>query len=417
MLTIALAGVMLWAYVAPISGAVIMSGKIIVASQRKTIQHLEGGIVRQILVQPGQKVAKDQPLVILDDVSQSATAVQLSDELDAALAQSARLTAEKLGQTKISFPEALKSRSADPKVASVMQNEEAFFRARLAALNESVRLTRQQIGEAQAQINSFQEQTQAAQRTIDIAKAELEKSVKLHERNFVSNTALLAARRAVAEKEEQRAAHGADLEEVRTRITGYKLQIAALYDTRSKEAAQELRDTEKKVFELREKLRPTEDALKRRVVAAPMAGEVVDLKIFSVGGVIRPGEPLMDIIPDNESLIAEGRISTRDIQQVRVGLPVEVELSAYKQRLTPLVDGRVIYVSGDALADSASAAADKVYYLVHVEISRDSLKAVGDLTLLPGMPISAFIRTRDRSAIDYLFEPVTDILRRSMRER
>lgn len=414
-LSIAIGGILVWAAVAPLSAAVVMMGNVIVDFQRKTVQHLEGGIVREILVHPGQKVVQGQPLLILEDVAQSASVMQQRDQLDAVLALGARLAAEKLNRPRVELPEELLSRLGEPKVAKLVSNEESFFVARLAALNESVRLLRQQIAETESQQANFREQVSAAERTIAIAKTELDKAERLHAQGFVSHTTVMAARRTVAEKEEQRAAHVADQEEAKAKVTGLRLQIANLYDGRSKEAAQELRDTEKKLYELKEQLRPSEDVLRRRTVTAPISGEVVGLKVFTAGGVIRPGEPLMDIIPENESLIIEGRVSPRDIEPVRLGQAVEVELSAYRRRMTPLVDGTVKYISGDTLDDAAHPT--ERYYVVHVEVTPHALKVAGDLQLLPGMPVVAFIKNRDRTAFDYLFEPITDVVRRSMRER
>ncbi|RLJ67616.1 HlyD family type I secretion periplasmic adaptor subunit [Sulfurisoma sediminicola] len=416
-LAMALGGLTLWATLAPLSGAAIVTGNVIVATQRKTVNHLEGGIVKNILVTPGQRVAKDEPLVVLEDVVQSAATTQFRDALDAALAQASRLTAEKLNQSKTEFPQELLSRAADPKVAQILRNEEVFFKARLASLNESVRLLKQQINETGAQAAQLVEQAAAAERTLVIARNELEKAKKLFEQKYVSDTALMTARRTVAEREGQRAVSTADLEEVRAKVSALRLQLATVYDTRSKEAAQELRDTEKKIFELREQLRPTEDALRRRIVTAPIAGEVIDLKIHTAGGVIQPGEALMDIIPADEVLIVEGLLISRQIEEVRIGQVVEVELSAYRRRITPLVEGRLSYIAGDALPDPKNPMSHDLYYTVRVEIDPESVKRVGDVKVMLGMPITAFIKTRERSAFDYLFEPVTDLLRRSMRER
>ena len=178
-------------------------------------------------------------------------------------------------------------------------------------------------------------------------------------------------------------------------------------------ATDELKDNTAKIFDLQERLRPTQDASERQRITAPIAGEVVGLKVFTPGAVIGPRDVLMEIVPDDKRLIVEARIRPEDINHVQVGSEADIRLTAYKQRNTPLVQGDVSYVSGDRLTDPQNGAG---YYVVHIDVPPEALAAAGNLHMTAGMPAEVFIRTDTRTAFDYLFAPVTAYFRRGMRE-
>jgi membrane fusion protein, epimerase transport system len=229
----------------------------------------------------------------------------------------------------------------------------------------------------------------------------------------VQKTRILTLQRAVAEYEAKYGEHRAQASQARQRATELELRILSIRNQYVQLAADELKDTTARIFDLDERIRPSKDASQRQRITAPIAGEVVGLRIFSPGSVIGPREILMEIVPDDKRLIIEARIRPDDINYVRAGSHADIRLTAYKQRTTPLVEGKVSYVSGDRMVDEQTK---QPYYVVHINVSPESLAQAGNLTLQAGMPAEVFMRTDSRTAFDYLFAPVTDYLRRAMRE-
>jgi len=224
---------------------------------------------------------------------------------------------------------------------------------------------------------------------------------------------LLALQRGVADYEARLGEHRAALAQARQRSGDFELRIASLRSSYMKEAADELKDATAKTYDLRERLRPSLDASQRQNVVAPVSGEIVDLRVSTVGAAVGPREPLLDIVPVNPELIVEARVRPEDITYVKIGGDADVRLTAFKQRTTPTVTGKVIYVSADSLSDNKTGAP---YYLTHVKLSPESLKEAGDLKLQAGMPAEVFVRTPARTPLQYLLDPLTGFLQHSFRE-
>lgn len=412
---IAFGGLGIWAAVAPLSGAVIVPGVLKVESYRKTVQHLEGGIVKEIRVKAGDQVQQGQPLIILESVQDSAVVDILRTQLDGEMAKASRLAAEKNRLPKPAFPQALTERAGNPKVAALMKAESGFFEAKRRLIDGQAGLLRSQILRVKEEIVGLEGQVKSANENIGYINEELKINEDLYKKNFVAYTRLLTIKRALAEKEEKRGEFLALIAQARQKLAELELRIITLYDSYVKEATDELKESEKKIADLEERLRPTQDTLQRRTIAAPIAGEVVDLKVHTVGGTIAPREALMDIVPTNAPLIVEGKARVQDIDEIRVGGQVDVQLSAFKRRTTPKVAGKVSYVSADALTENG-AGGPSSYYLVYIEVDKQSLRDLKGVTLSPGMPVEAFVKTQERTMIEYLVQPVTDTLRRSFRE-
>jgi HlyD family type I secretion membrane fusion protein len=403
-----------WAVLVPISGAIIVEGSVKVDSYRKTVQHLEGGIVREILVRNGDHVRKGQALLVLNDVQVNAVVESLRIQLDGAQARAARLRAEKGRLGTVSFPERLNARVKEPNIAALLAAERAFFAARRQLVESQVTLLRTQNRETLEEIKSHESSMKAADEYIANAKEELALNEKLAKENFVSYTRLLTLQRPLSEKKEKRSEYGASISQARQKMSDRELRIGSLYDGYVKDATDELKDVEKQIADLEERLRPSEDQLRRQTIAAPLEGEVVGLRVTTVGGVIAPREPLMDIVPQNPRVVLEGKVKVEDIDEVKVDQVVDVQLTAYIRRTTPKIVGKVIYVAGDSVSDPGGPPAP--YYLVQIEVDKKSLAEAGNLPLTPGMPITAFVRTRDRTMLEYLLDPVTNTLRKAMRE-
>jgi HlyD family type I secretion membrane fusion protein len=399
-----------WAAFAPLSGAIIAPGYVKVDLNRKVVQHQEGGTVRAIRVRDGDRVKQGQELVVLDDVRIDAQLDLLRTQLDAERAKAARLEAERAYAARPAFPRGLLKRKNDPKVAEQLARESALFAARRDALETQIAVLRQQIEETKGEIEALSEQLAAEERALKLQKEELAANQRLLDQGYVQKTRVLTLNRAVAEYEARHGEHRAQLSQARQRAQELELRILSMRNSYAQSAADELKESTSRIFDLEERIRPSRDAARRQKITAPIDGEVVGLRVFSEGAVIGPREVLMEIVPQEKRLIVEARIRPEDINHVRSGSAADIRLTAYQQRTTPLVHGTVTYVSGDRLVDAQTGVP---YYGVHVDVPP---QALGELRLQAGMPAEVFVRTDERTTFDYLLAPVTSYFRRAMRE-
>ena len=395
----------IWAFFAPLSGAVIAPGFVKVDLNRKVVQHQEGGIVRAIKVRDGDHVNQGQELVLLDDVRIDAQLDLLRTQLDAERAKVARLEAERTLAAKPVFPKDLLKKE-------YATREEALFRARREALDSQIAVLKRQIRESMQEADALAEQIGAEEKALKLQKEELAANERLLAQGYVQKTRLLTLQRAVAEYEARHGERRAELSKSRQRASELEFRILAMRNTYVQTATDELKESTARTFDLEERIRPSRDASERQRIAAPIAGEVVGLRVFTAGSVIGPREVLMEIVPEQKRLIIEARIRPEDINHVRPGSEADIRLTAYQSRTTPLVPGSVTYVSGDRLVDQQSG---HPYYIVHVNVPEKAL-AASSLRLQAGMPAEVFVRTDNRTALDYLLAPVTSYLRRAMRE-
>jgi len=395
-----------WAFYAPLSGAVIALGYVKVDLNRKVVQHQEGGIVRAIKVRDGDRVNQGQELVLLDDVRIDAQLDLLRTQLEAERAKMARLEAERAFAPRPNFPKDLQKRE-------FIKREEALFRARREALDTQIEVLKRQIKESVEEASALAQQIAAEERALKLQKEELAANERLLEQGYVQKTRLLTLQRAVAEYEARHGERRAELSKARQRASELELRILTMRNAYVQSAADELKAAAARIFDLEERIRPSRDASERQKISSPIAGEVVGLRVFNSGSVIGPREILMEIVPEEKRLIVEARIRPEDVNYVRAGSPADVRLTAYPTRTTPLVHGAVAYVSGDRMVEQQTGAA---YYVVHVDVTEQALANAGNLKLQAGMPAEVFIRTDSRTAVDYLLAPVTAYLRRAMRE-
>jgi HlyD family type I secretion membrane fusion protein len=395
----------IWAYVAPLSGAVIAQGFVKVDLNRKVVQHQEGGIVRAIRVRDGDRVSQGQELVVLDDVRIDAQLELLRTQLDAERAKAARLEAERTMAAEPDFPNDLAKQE-------FVAREQALFRARREALESQVAVLRQQIRETMEEAKALAGQIAAEDKALRLQKEELAANERLLEQGYVQKTRLLTLQRAVAEYEARHGERRAELSKTRQRASELEFRILSMRNAYVQAATDELKESTAKMFDLEERIRPSRDASARQKITAPIAGEVVGLRVFTAGSVIGPREVLMEIVPHEKRLIIEARIRPEDINHVRADSEADVRLTAYQSRTTPLVPGSVTYVSGDRLVEPQTGYA---YYIVQIEVPEQALGAA-NLRLQAGMPAEIFIRTDSRTALDYLLAPVTSYVRRAMRE-
>ena len=403
-----------WIALAPIAGAVIAQGSVKVDMNRKTIQHQEGGIVKEILVRDGERVRQGQPLLLLGDVRVDAAYDSLRTQRDSELARHARLTADRILASGISFPNELLARgNTDPKVAEVIQREEALFVARRQTLSEQKRLIEQQVKESEEESAALRRQIGAATRGLALQRDELDANRRLMAQGFVGAMRVKAVDRAAADYEAKIGEHQAELAKAKQRSSDLALRARTLENQFMQAAADELKESSNKLFDLEERLRPSRDAAERQRIVAPIAGEVVDLKVSTPGAVVGPRDILLDIVPTDGKLIMEGRIRPEDINAVAVGSSADVRLTSFRSRLTPVIEGRVIYVSADRLVERSTGTP---YYTVHVDVDPEQLRLAGNLRLQAGMPVELLLKTSERTTLQYLLDPILAFTSKSLRE-
>jgi len=406
-------GAGVWAASASLAGAVVAHGEVTVDLNRKTVQHREGGIVKQVLIRDGDRVAVGQPLIVLEDIAVDATVDLLRYELNAEHARAARLEAERALANQISFPDSLGVDKDDPRVAALLERERAVYATRRASLDGQIALLRQQIHHAKEDAEGLRDQLTAEAKALRLQREELAAGEALSRQNYVSKMRVLAQERAVAEYEARLGEHRSELAKTKQRISELELRILAQQDQYAQRANEELKEAASRINELEQRLRPSLDAAKRQSIVAPVAGEVVDLRFTSPGTVIGPRDPILDLVPINPRLIVKARIRTEDVINVRHDAAVDIRFTSFRYRTTPLVRGKVFYVSADRLVDPATNAP---YYEVLIEVDRDSLRDAGRLALQPGMPAEVFVATEARTPLRYMLEPVTAFARRAFRE-
>lgn len=403
-----------WATFAPLHGAVMAAGQVKVENNRKTIQHLEGGIVGQILVKEGQFVKKGEVLVVLESTQIDAQLNMVSDQLAVELASAARLQAEKLGRGTITFPAELNARNKEATIAEIMRNETALFNIRRQTLNSEIGLIQGQVIEVKGEILALNSQIKATDTTIGYLNEELVLNEKLAQKGFVAGPRLLEFKRSLAGQNDRQGEYNADIARAKQKINELGLRIASLRHEYTTQANNELKAAQDKIFDLQERQRVPQDMMRRQTITSPVAGRVVGLKVHTIGGVIGAREPLMDIAPEQGDLLIESRVQISDIDDLRLDMDAEIRLSAYKQRTTPLVLGKVVSVGADSLMDEAT---QTPYYLALIRVDAASLKKAGDdIRLYPGMPAEVYILTSSRTAMQYMLDPITNTLNRSFRE-
>ena len=322
-LVLAVAG---WAALAPVSGAVIAAGSVKVDMYRRTVQHQEGGIVGEILVRDGTKVKAGDPLITLRDVKVDAAIEMVLTQLDGEMAKVARLQAEQAWAGKIDFPAELMKRASDPRIGEVLRRETSLFNTRREAYDSQLALIRAQIGDIRGEIAAREAQIRADRDAVRYARSELESNRKLQQEGFISQTRILAFERNLADVEARLGEHQAELAAARGRASDLQLKAENLRTTMMQEAANELRNATGQLLDLRERLRPLQDAETRQKITAPIGGEVVALKVTTIGAVIGPRDPILDIVPEDIELVIEARVRPEDINYVAVGAPADVRL-------------------------------------------------------------------------------------------
>ena len=411
---IGLVGFLLWAVSVPLSSAVITPGVVKVDTNRKAIQHLEGGIVEEIRVRDGDRVAAGEVLILLDGTRAVATLSVLESSQDAALAQDARLRAERDGRSSIEFPAILLSRGQDPSVAELLKSQRALFAARRASMTGEMEILSQQIDYLQQDITGLNAQLRSKERQKEIAGGELSDLRGLVSRGLSDKMRLLTLERELADLEGDRGELLSGIASANSQIAEKELRQLQIEKGLHEEVVSELRKLQMELLDLAERTNAARHTVEHTEIRAPVAGTVVDLRAHTEGGVVAAGETLLEIVPAADRLIVEAKVRPEDIEGVRVGLAAGVKFSALKQRSTPEVNGVVRYVAADIVEDPRSGVA---YFVSRIEVSDEELKRLGGIRIQPGMFAEVFIRTGERTPAQYLLQPLLDSFRRAWREQ
>lgn len=402
-----------WGFLASLDSAAIATGNLIVDSRRKTVQHLEGGILREILVREGDSVKAGQVLMRMDTALAGSAASQLRNQRLAAQAKLARLRAELGDGRSIVFPPELQNATKDPMVAEQISTQQALFTARLQAFESQSSVIERRIQQSREEIAAMRAQQTSSIERLKSFEEEAEAIRELVEKGYERKPRLLGLQRSAAEMRGRIGELEATMARARQTIAGAEFEMKQLRSQRQSDINRELQDAQTQEKDIADRLTAADDVLQRKDVVAPQDGKVADLKFFTSGGVIAPGAPILDIVPQEDDLIVEARVRPSDIDVVRAGLPAEIRLSAFRSRLLPLLDGEVIYVSADKMVDQRTGDS---YFTARARLKKESLQEMGKLELYPGMPAEVFIVTGKRRAIDYLLSPLIDSMRRSFRE-
>ncbi|WP_312721951.1 HlyD family type I secretion periplasmic adaptor subunit [Stutzerimonas kunmingensis] len=400
-----------WATFAPLDSAALAPGIVTVKSYRKTVQHLEGGIVKELLARDGDRVKAGDPLIVLDDSQVRAEYGMTRSQLVAAQAMEARLVAERDGLEAVDYSRMIETDSARAREAQ--SGETQVFNARRGSRLGEVAVLQKRVGQLNEQISGLNSMITTKRSLAGSYQEEIRELSDLLAEGFVDKQRLLDQQRKLDMLRAEIADHQSEITKTRLQISETELQIVQLNKDFSSEVVAAFAEVQTKVFDLRERMAALEDRLGRIVIRAPEDGMIIGMTVHTVGGVISPGTPLLDIVPAMSDLIVEAQVSPIDIDRVRVGKPADIRFSAFNSSTTPVIKGEVAHVSADRLVNEDTG---MPYYLARVVLTEEGSRALGSLQLQPGMPAEVLITTGARTMLQYLLQPATDAFARSLIE-
>lgn len=403
-----------WASLARLDGAAVSSGVVAVESYRKTVQHLEGGIVREILVRDGDVVAEGQVLLRLDPTRVDAQSEAYRSQVAALQAQETRLLVERDVGSVLSFPAEVVRRSADPTVAAVITDQKQVFEVRRAALLGNLSVADAQIEQARKEAEQNTSDLATARATYDNVVGELVPLRGLLQQKLVAVSRVMPLEREKLRLEGVIASGELQAKKLNERLTEAELKRKQVLSDYRQESSTQLLDVRRQLSGARQQLVVAEDAQRRYELKAPIAGTVQQMRIFTVGGVIRPGDPVLDIVPTTDTLVIQAKISPLDVDRVTPGMPAEIRFPSFRYFGADIITGSLRSVSRDRLIEDASR---EPYFAAEVTVDRSSIPAVFANRLTAGIPADVVIPTEPRSVMSYLLTPIYERFDKSMRER
>ncbi|WP_456660523.1 HlyD family type I secretion periplasmic adaptor subunit [Bradyrhizobium sp. JR3.5] len=407
-------GIGTWAVTAPLNGAVVANAVVKVDGNRKSLQHLDGGIVKELHVREGDRVLAGDLLIVLDETQARAEHEVLTQQYAVLRASEVRLLTELDHGSQLVMPPDLKARSDDPYFKSVWNGQVSQFDTRRASLEGQRSVVREKINQLGSQIVGAEAQVKSFTNQIDSVHKEAKDIAPLVERGLIARPRILQLERTAYGLEGQIADANASIAKARQAIAEQEQQIAQFDNDRMTDVTKDLRDTQAKLLEVIPKAMNAKAVLGRMEIHAPYTGRVVGLSVFSVGGVIQRGDKILDIVPDEDSLTIEAQVAVEDISDVHPDTRAEVHLTAYKQRIVPIIHGDVIQISADRLTDPKT---NNPYYTAFVRIDQSELAAMPNIRLYPGMPATVMIPTVQRTAFDYIVGPLVMSFNHAFRQK
>lgn len=403
-----------WASTVLISGALIAPGQIVVESNVKKVQHPTGGVVGEVRARDGDRVKAGDIVVRLDDTVTKANLAIVTKNLDAAQARAARLQAEQRGLDKIEFLQTLLTRAGDPDVKALLDAETKLFEVRVNGRTGQKAQLRERITQLNEEIAGLSAQEKAKDQEIALVQNELTGVRELYDKRLVQISRLTQLERDSARLNGERAQYIAARAQAKGKITETELQIIQIDKDVVSEVSKDLRETNDKIGELIERKVAAEDQLRRVDIRAPQDGMVLQSTVHTVGGVVTAGDTLMLIVPQTDDLQVEAKVNPVDIDKLQIGQKTLLRLSAFNQRTTPELNGLVSRVSPDVTTDQRTG---QSYYTIRVSMPPEEIARLGEVKMIPGMPVEAFVQTGDRTMLSYLMKPLHDQLMRAFRER
>ncbi len=410
-------GLGLWSVFAPLDSAAIGPGVVVLENYRMAVDHLEGGIVQQVHAREGQRVAKGDVLLSLQDLQVRAQLEQVNGQWMVAVAREARLVAQRDGLDRIVFPAALLSVASDARAADAMRVQVETFLVRRRALQSEVTLYERQIAQLREKAQGLREQRGMREQLVKSFEKERADFEALASEGYAERQKVREMERNLAMNDGQRSSLTTDIAATEVEISATEVKIIQAQQTFGREIARELAEVQTELFALQEKKRALEDTVRRTVVIAPQDGIVHALSAHAPGEVLKPGAHILDIVPGNERLIVEAKLSPQDVDQVQVGQIAEVRFTAFKQRDMPKIEGRLATLSADRMVEDAGGT-KQPYYLGRVEITPAGIQQLASmkLQLVAGMPADVLVKTGERTFWKYLTAPLAEMVGRSLKE-
>lgn len=409
-----LGGIAVWATTTQISGAVIAPGSVVVDSNAKKVQHPTGGIVTELHARDGDRVKAGDVLVRLDETVTRANLSIVSKDLDQLIAQKARLESERDGLEDVLMPAELASRVNDPQVASIMEGERKLFSLRRAARVGQKDQLSKRVDQLKEELTGYESQEKAKAREMELIKEQLVGARELYAKQLMPVTRFTELQRDAARLEGEHGVLIATMAQIKGKISETELQILQVDRDLNSDIGKEMREADTKIGELIERRVAAEDQLKRVEVRAPVSGVVDQSSVHTVGGVVAPGETIMLVVPDQDSLKVEAKVAPQDIDQLHIGQPVTLRFSGLDQRTTPVISGTLTQISPDTTIDPKT---EQRYYTVRISLEPKEIARLGSVKIVPGMPVEVFVQTGDRSALSYLLKPLDDQISRAFKEQ
>lgn len=401
-----------WSYLAPIDSAASASGFVTVKSHSKTVQHLDGGIVKELIVKDGDIVKQGDVLLVLDGTDIKAQAEILRGQQITLAAQVARLSAERDRSGSVSYPKEVQNLN-DARVIEARQSENQIFSARKNAHDGEVSVLNQRISQLNSRIQGLQGQ-KASKLHLNASYTEEAKDLKeLLAEGFADKQRLRDMERSVTSTTGEISSLSSEIASSEMQIGETRLQIMQIQKQFQEEVADKFGEVQAQLYDVNQRLAATNDKVNRIQIKSPADGRVMGVSIYTVGGVITPGRPILDIVPQGEELVIEARVSPMDIDRVHVGLVAEVRFSAFKQALVPKTIGKLIGLSADKITDERTG---QPYYSAKIELTPESYVKLGNMELLPGMPADVLINTGERTVFEYLMQPISNAWAKAMIE-